>query len=180
MYLDYSDCRRLFGSPYQIGKALADGRLRKIESGVYSNGGRVSELETVQFKYPKGILAFESAYFYHDLTDTIPEVYHIATPANSSALKDPRVRQYYFPSAIHSVGVTEIDYCGDRVRTYDLERLLIDTARMKSKLPSDLYKEVILAFRSRTSSLSEEKIGAYLHLFPKRNMIERILYEEVF
>ena len=78
------------------------------------------------------------------------------------------------------VGVAEIDYCGDRVRTYDLERLLIDTARMKSKLPSDLYKEVILSFRSRTGSLSEEKIGQYLPLFPKRDMIERILYEEVF
>lgn len=180
MYLDYKECRRRFGSPYQIDKAVADGRLAKIEPGVYSDGGRVSELATIQFKYPKSILAFESAYFYHDLTDVIPDAYHLATPSNAPAINDTRVRQYYLPRAIYSVGMVEIDYCGDRVRTYDLERLLIDTARMKSKLPSDLYKEVVLSFRSRVGSLSEEKIGSYLPLFPKRNMIERILYEEVF
>lgn len=180
MYLNYADCKRRFGSPYQIDKAIADGRLMKLETGVYSDGGRVSELGTIQFKYPKGILSFESAYFYHDLTDAIPSKYHLATPANAPAIKDPRITQHYVPSQIHMTGITEIDYCGDRVRTYDLERLLIDTARMKSKLPSDLYKEVILAFRSRTGVLSEEKIGEYLRRFPKRNMIERILYEEVF
>ena len=180
MYLNYSDCRRRFGSPYQIDKAVADGRLKKIEPGVYSDGGRVSELETIQFKYPKGIIVFDSAFFYHDLTDIIPDAYHLAVPSNAPAIKDPRVRQYYFPPAIHQIGVVEIEYCGDRVRTYDLERLLIDTARMKNKLPSDLYKAVILSFRSRVGMLSEEKIGSYLPLFPKRNMIERILYEEVF
>lgn len=180
MYLSYKDCRSRFGSPYQIDKAIADGRLRKIEVGVYSDGGRVSELGTIQFKYPKGILAFESAYFYHDLTDVIPDAYHIATPSNATAINDSRIRQHYVPVAIHAIGMTEIEYCGDKVRTYDLERLLIDTARMKSKLPSDLYKEVILSFRSKVGSLSEEKIGTYLPLFPKRDMIERILYEEVF
>lgn len=180
MYLNYADCRKRFGSPYQIDKAVADGRLTKIEAGVYSDGGRVSELETIQFKYPRGILAFDSAYFYHDLTDAIPDTYHLAMPSNAAAIKDPRVKQYYVPTEIHMIGVTEMNYCGDNVRTYDLERLLIDTARMKSKLPSDLYKEVILAFRARTASLSEEKISTYLQLFPKRNMVERILYEEVF
>ena len=180
MYLNYIDCKRRFGSPYQIDKAIADGRLKKVESGVYSDGGRVSELEIIQFKYPKGILSFESAYFYYDLTDVIPDAYHLVTPSNASAIKDSRIRQHYVPAEIHSIGLTEIRHCGDRVRTYDLERLLIDTARMKSKLPSDMYKEVVLAFRSRTQSLSEEKIGTYLQSFPKRNMIERILYEEVF
>ena len=109
MYLSYTDCRSKFGSPYQIDKAVADGRLKKIEPGVYSDGGRVSELETVQFKYPKGIIAFDSAFFYHDLTDVIPDAYHLATPANSSAIRDSRVRQYYFLPAIHQIGVTEIE-----------------------------------------------------------------------
>ena len=50
---------------------------------------------------------------------------------------------------------------------------------MKGKIAPDVYKEVILSFRSRAGSLSEEKIGTYLPFFPKRNMVERILYEEV-
>ena len=86
MYLSYLDCRKCFGSPYQIDKAVADGHLQKIEAGVYSDGVRVSELGTIQFKYPKGILAFESAYFYHDLTDAIPDAYHLATLATTLPL----------------------------------------------------------------------------------------------
>ena len=140
----------------------------------------MSELRTIQFKYPKGIIAFESAYFYYDLTDVIPDIYHLATPSNVPAINYPRIRQHYMPPTIYALGVTEIEYCGDKIRTYDLERLLIDTARMKNKLPSDMYKEVILSFRSLVGSLSEEKIGTYLPFFPKRNMVERILYEEVF
>lgn len=180
MLLSFSQCREKFGSPYQIDRVVADGRLRKIEPGVYSDGGEPSELEIIQFKYPKGILTLDSAFFYYDLTDVIPEAYHLATPSNASAIHDARVRQYYQPKAILSVGVTEIRRGADRVRTYDLERLLIETARMKSKLPSDLYKEVILAFRSRADRLSAEKICDYLTGFPKRNLIERIVYEEVF
>jgi hypothetical protein len=33
--------------PYQIDKAVADGRLRKIETGIYSDEGRMPELETL-------------------------------------------------------------------------------------------------------------------------------------
>jgi hypothetical protein len=48
------------------------------------------------------------------------------------------------------------------------------------KLPPELYEEVILSFMAKGNSLSMEKIGQYLPHFSKRNMIERILYEEVF
>ena len=180
MYFSYKDCRQRFGSAYQIDKAIEKGLIKKVELGVYSDSEHVSELEVIQFKYPKAILTLNSAYFYHDLTDVIPDMYHLATRSNAMAIPDSRIKQYYVPSEIHSIGITEIEYCGDKVRTYNLERLLIETARMKSKLPPELYKEVILSFRAKGNSLSMGKIGQYLPHFPKRNMIERILYEEVF
>ena len=180
MYFTYKDCCERFGSTYQIEKAIENGLLKKVEAGVYSDAERISELEVIQFKYPKAILTLDSAYFYHDLTDVIPDVYHLATLTNTTAISDQRIKQYYIPKSIHAIGVTEIEYCGDKVRTYNLERLLIETARMKSKLPPELYKEVILSFRAKGDALSMEKIGEYLPHFPKRNMIERILYDEVF
>ena len=62
----------------------------------------------------------------------------------------------------------------------DLERLVIETARMKCSLPPDLYKEVILAFRKRSDDIVPSKIVEYLDRFPKRDRIERIIDEEVF
>lgn len=180
MLLTYRDCRERFGKPYQIDGAVADGRLRKIEPGIYSDGGNPSELAVIQFKYPKGILAFESAYLYYDLTDSIPERYALATPANATAIRDPRVKQYYVPTRIYGLGITEIARGGDRIRVYDRERVLVDTARMKNLMAVDLYKEVIGNFRKRIAELDPTKIADYLEQFPKRSMIERIIDEEVF
>ena len=180
MLLNYKECRERFGKPYQIDKAVKDDRIRKIEPGVYCDGVAPSELAVVLFKYPKGVITFESAYFCYDLTDTIPDRYALATPANANAIKDRRVKQYFVPRRIYDIGVGEIIRGGEEVRIYDLERLLIDTARMKNLMPVDLYREVISNYRTRIGELDPAKITDYLEKFPKRNMIERILDEEVF
>ena len=180
MLFNYTDCKMKYGSPYQIDKAVAESCLYKIGRGVYSDTGEENELEIIQWKYPAAIMTFDSAYFYYNLTDMIPEKYYMATDYSARKIADPLVRQYYMPRGTFEIGQTEIDYCGDKVRIYDLNRLLIETARMKNKLPSDLYKEVVLSFRSRISELEPSKIQTYLKAFPKREMIENILYEEVF
>ena len=74
-------------------------------------------------------------------------------------MSDPLVKQFYMPSGTEELGVTTIEYCGDKVRIFDLERLLIETARMKGKLAPDMYKEVVLSFRRRSSELEVYKIA---------------------
>ena len=180
MLLDYKECRERFGRPYQIDKAVAEGRLMKVEAGVYSDAGRPSELAVIRFKYPKGVLAFESAYFYYDLTDSIPERYSLATPANALAIRDKRVKQYFMPRGIYALGIAEMVRGSDVLQIYDQERVLVDTARMKNLMPVDLYKEVIGNFRKRIGDLDAAKIADYVEAFPKRNMIERIIDEEVY
>ncbi len=163
MLYSFAECRKRFGSPYQIDKAVAAGSLWKLE-----------------WRHPNAVMTFDSAYFYHDLTDMVPEFYYMATAHGARPIRDPLVKQFYMPSGTEGVGVTTIDYCGDRVRTFDLERLLIETARMKGKLAPDLYKEVVLSFRRKSSKLEAYKITDYLAHFARRDAIESIIYEEVF
>ena len=54
MYLNYTECRKRFGSPYQIEKAVADGYIKKIAPGVYSDGGRKSWGQTPRDAYFSG------------------------------------------------------------------------------------------------------------------------------
>ena len=176
----YTECKKMFGSPYQIAKAIADGRIRKLEDGVYSDTGEENELEIVQWKHPNAVMTLDSAFFYHDLTDSVPDFYYMATGHGARPIADPLVKQCYLPKGTDGIGVTTIDYCGDKVRTFDLERLLIETARMKGKLAPDLYKEVVLSFRRRSANLEAYKIADYLVHFPRRDAIEQIIYEEVF
>ena len=115
------------------------------------------------------------------ILDLISEVVNLScTARNARRIQDDRIRQYYIPAEVLKVGMVIRDCNGERIRTYDLERLVIETARMKCALPSDLYKEVISAFRKRTDEIIPAKIGEYLERFPKRDRIERIIDEEVF
>lgn len=182
MLQSYRECLEKYGSAYLVRKAVSDGRLYKMEAGVYSDAGTEDELEVVQFKYPNAVITMESAFFYYDLTDTVPDCYHLATGLHAARITDERVTQHYVPEEIVDVGVVTIERAGSRIRTYDLERLMIETARMKAKLPSDLYKEVVLSFRKRVDEIYPAKVGEYLasRPFPKKDLVERIIYEEIF
>ena len=180
MLYSFAECRRKYGSPYQIEKAIEGRSLFKMGVGVYSDTGKENELQIVQWRHPRAVLTFESAYFYYDLTDEIPDMYYMATDCKARRIADPLVRQFYMPAGTFEIGQTTIEYCGDAVRTYDLERLLIETARMKGKLAPDLYKEVILSFRKRVDKLRAYKVADYLQHFAKRDAIETVIYEEVF
>lgn len=182
MLLGFAELKTRYGSPYQIDKAIREGLCFKLEAGVYSDTGEEDELDIIQFKYPKAILTLESAFFYQNLTDTVPDLYCLATGMHSAKISDERVRQCFVAESLLPVGVTEIEYAGGKVRTYDLERLTIEVARMKARLPSDLYKEVVLALRGKTGEMYPAKIAEYLanHPFPRKETIERIVYEEIF
>lgn len=180
MLYSFSECKKRYGSPYRIDKAISSGRLFKKGVGVYSDTNAENELEIVQWKYSQAVLTLDSAFFYYDLTDAIPEFYYLATAHGARCIVDPRVRQTFLPAGTEGLGETTIDYCGDKIRTFDLERLLIEVVRMKAKLAPDLYKEVVLSYRKRTATLQSHKVAEYLSHFPRREALEKIIYEEVF
>ena len=65
------------------------------------------------------------------------------------------------------------------LRIFDKERLLIETMRMRTKMPLDLYHEVIGNFRKMADALYPAKIEDYLESFPKRNVIFDAIKREV-
>ena len=180
MLLRFSDCKERFGSPYQIEKAVREGRLFKMAPGVYSESGEESEIEVLQARYPKSVLSLDSAYYYYDMTDEVPEQYVLVTADNAPRISDPTVRQLYVPGGALMVGATEYDYEGERLRIYDLERLLVETARMKNLMPADLYKEIVLWYRANQDRLDSSKLGEYAVAFPHKDRILTIIDSEVY
>ena len=180
MLIDFNTCKKRFGSPYQIDKAVRDGRIFKMAAGVYSEDGTESEIEVIQMKYPRAIVSFDSAYFYYDMTDYIPEQYTLTIENHAHLVRDERIRFFFVPEEVLGVGATTLDYDGATLRIYDKERLLIDTARMKGHLPTDQYKEVINHYRTCRDSIDASKFPEYLEHFPHRDRIMRIIDEEVY
>lgn len=179
MLLNYNECLFQWHSNYQIKKQIKKGALHQIEKGIYSNHKSVSYLEILNKKYPNAILTMDSAFYYHDLTDVIPEHYYIATDKHSISLRDKRIKQYYIPSSILNIGITTMNKSNTIIKLYDRERMLIELLRYKNKLPYDYYKEILGNYRNIIYELDIQRIQEYISLFPKSKMIAKTLETEV-
>ena len=180
MIYTYKECKEKWTSNYQIKKQIAAGSLFQIEKGIYSDTPDVSTLAVISTKYPKAIFTMDSAFYYHGLTDVIPDEYHIATDKHSIYISDKRVRQYYIPSDILNIGVTSMTRRDAAFKIYDRERMLIELLRYKNKLPFDYYKEILGNYRNLIYELDIERIQEYAATFPKPKMISEALDAEVF
>lgn len=179
MLYRFKDSVERYGSQYLLDKAIAEKRFFKLENGIYSDTGDETELEVLQFKYPASVLTQESAFYYHGLTDAIPEVWTFATARNAKSIPDDRIVQKYVDERVLTLGAETRDFDGEKVRIYDLPRIAIELARMKTSIPSDIYKEAVAGLRARLNGPDLEKLTGYLAHFPKRNHLESIIYNEI-
>ena len=180
MILTYSECINLWKTDYMIKKAIMDGKLFRIEKGLYSDEPDVSVLAIIAKKYPNTIITLDTAFYFYGLTDVIPDEYYLATDKHSIAIKDSRVKQIYVQSDILNEGVTTMNRRGVDFKIYDRERLLIELLRYKNKLPYDYYKEILRNYRNLLYDLDIERIQEYASVFPKNKMISALLDAEVF
>ena len=170
----------MFGSHYQIKKLIEDGRLYKLEPGIYSDSIEHRLVEIVQFKYPTSVVTLNSAYYYYDLADSVPEKLHLAMERRGTSIIDNRVIEHQVPVGTLELGAIKINLHGIPMRIYDRERLLIETIRNATKLPYDLYKEVIESFRNIKQELYPSKMTDYIEHLPRKNAILRAVEKEVF
>ena len=181
MLIPYSECIKRYGNHHKIARMVEAGVLFKIEPGIYSDTpNKPRELELIQARYPAAVVTFLSAYYYYDLTDHIPDKYHLALERGGTRIKAPNVIQHDVPVGTLEIGVEQKKINGTSMRIFDRERLLIETIRMRTKLPYDLYREVIGNFRQVISDMYPAKMYDYLESFPKKDAIDRIIRSEVF
>lgn len=180
MIFSYEECIARYKSDYQIKKAVDRAELYKIEKGIYADVPNLSHTEILAKKYPYAVLTMNSAFYHYGLTDTIPDQYYMATPKDTTKIRDERVRQYFLPEKIFGLGIREEVHHDVVVRMYNRERMLIEVVRNKSKLPYDYYKEIILRYRKILDELDIQEIQEYVADFPKSNSIIQTLQNEVF
>ena len=164
MLYTYNEIKNKYKSTYQIRKALKNKEFFKIEKGIYSDIPNVHYLAVIMKKYPYGVFSSYSAYYYHNLTDVIPN----------------KIKQIRMKDELYNLGKTEIDYEGIKINIYDKERMLIDLARNKNQIGYDLYKEIISNYRKLANTLDTQKIEEYLQYFVNGDKIFEIIQDEVF
>ena len=179
MLLSAKECRERFGNNYQIAALIKLGELKKVAPGLYSDGTSHHEVEILQMRYPSAVVTMLSAYYYYDLTDNVPDRCHLAVERGSTKISDPSVVEYFVPKGTGRIGVENSVLQGIPMRIFDKERLLIETVRMRTKMPYDLYHEVIGNFRQIADELYPAKMEDYLDAFPKREVLFDVIRKEV-
>lgn len=161
-------------SRYQIEKKVANKELYKIEKGIYSDEEFPSELEIITKKYSKAILTLNSAFFYYELTDKIPDHYYLATDKKSRNIENKLIKQIFTKKELLNIGLTKTKIENTEVNIYDKERMLIELVRYKTKIPYELYKEVLNNYRKIKDKLNFIKLYKYAQNFNNSYIMKTI------
>lgn len=179
MLFSYQQCIEKYGTDYRIKKEIEAGKLFMKERGVYSDKPYVSELDIISMKYPNAIFTLGSAFYYHGLTDVIPDYYYLSTSRGAKKIQDHRVKQIFENSEARDEGKMYLDYNGSKICIYSKERMLVELIRNKNKLPFDYYKEIIGNYRKLMGEIDIAAITEYAYILPKNKMVMEVLRMEV-
>lgn len=179
MVLTYKQCIEKYGSDHMLKKEIAEGNLFQKEKGIYSLNRTCSELEVISAKYPKAVFTGESAFYYHGLTDVIPNFYHLATARTDGRIKDARVKQTYLKADLFDMGKMKMPYHNTEICIYNLERMLIELVRFRGRMPFDYYKEIISSYRNRVETMDIAKVEKYADKFKHADKLMEIIELEV-
>lgn len=180
MLYNHSEIKNKYKSTYQIRKALENKEIFKIEKGIYSDIPSVHYLSIINKKYPYAVITSFSAYYYHNLTDVIPDKIYLSTNRSNRMISSNKIKQIRMKDELYNLGRTQIEYEGITINIYNKERMLIELAKNKNQIGYDLYKEIISNYRKQVNSLDTQKIEEYLQYFVNGDKIFEIIQDEVF
>ena len=127
-----TECLKEYGSDYFINQMVAEGKLFRVDKGIFSEIEHVPELALLSYKYPKAIITMETAFYLYGYTDEVPDICTMATKREAAPISDYRVKQIFMPKELLSLGATTMDYKGYAIQIFDKERMLIELVRYKS------------------------------------------------
>lgn len=180
MILLHKELMEIYKSNYKIKKLIEDGKIFKIEKGIYSDKKDVNYLEIISKKYPNAIFTMDSAFYYHNLTDVIPEKEYLALKRNSTKISDSRIKVTYYQDKFFNIGRSTLIVNGVSIQIYDKERMLIELIRNRNSIGFDYYKEIIQNYREIKETLNTKKIAAYISKFSIEKYLYDVIMKEVF
>ena len=179
MLLTYQECINKYGSDYMIKKEIAQGNLYMKEKGIYSTERNSSELDVISRKYPRAVFTGKSAFYFHSLTDEIPDMYFLATKRSDTRISDPRVNQSFLKEEIFEAGIIEMHYNNSYIHVYNAERMLIELMRFRAKIPLDYYKAIISSYRKKVNEIDFSLVEEYASMFSNGNKLLEAIRLEV-
>ena len=175
----HKELKEIYKDNYTIQKLVDKEKLFKISKGIYSDKKSVNYLEIINKKYPNAIFTMDSAFFYHNLTDVIPQKEFLALKRDSTKIKDDNVKVIYYVDKLFEIGKSVLEVNGISINIYNKERMLIELIRNRKSIGFDYYKEIISNYREIKNELDMGKIAEYIACFPIEEHLYDVIMKEV-
>lgn len=163
-------------------RLVKEGSIKRISRGVYqSEEGIYDEYYFLQQRYKQIVYSYETALFFHGLIDLIPKTITVSVPYSYKINVVPEnVIVRYVKEDIINLGMTEVKTnMGNKIRTYDKERTIIDIIINQDYIDRESYLTAIRNY-IRSSEKDINKLYIYASKMDAidkvRNVIE-VLYE---
>ena len=169
-----------YDSTYKLNKALKNKEIFKIQKGIYSDEEYVNPLAVISKKYSNFIFTMDSAFYYWNLTDVIPDKFCLATKQTSIRISDEDIKQYFIDDELFELGKTKLIIENVKINIYNRERILVELIRKKNQIPFDYYKEIITNFRRIANTLDSFKISEYISYYKNEETLYDRLQSEVY
>ncbi|MBE6141217.1 MAG: hypothetical protein E7172_06820 [Firmicutes bacterium] len=180
MIYSSKEALKKYKTRYNLAIAIKNKELFKLDHGIYSDKKNVNPMIIVSKKHPNAIITMDSAFYYYDLTDVIPDKTFVATNRNSNTIKNKNIVQVWTPKELLNHGKEKVIIDGEQVNMYNKERLLVELIRKRNLIPFDYYKEIINNYRKIADELDMSEIEQYLALYKNECNLGNIILREVF
>lgn len=116
----------------------------------------------------------------HGLIGTPPDRIEVVTKRGGTRITNPTFSQSFIPQEWLQVGITISFFNGVEVKIFNLERMLLELMRSRTKLPYDIYRKAVISFRKYADALDIYKLEKYASNIPRgQSFLKRVL-ENVF
>lgn len=153
--------------------------LESLGSGIYCRKGCfVDDLFVLHKRCPQGIFSHSEAFYYYGLSDREPKIPTLTTYSgfNSHRLtKDGKCKVFTVKKELLELGKTTIiDFFGNEVPMYDLERTICDLFRSRNKIEINEFNVVLKSYIQRKDK-DLNKLMYYAECFSVANIAKTYL-----
>lgn len=165
-----------------LSRLVEEGILNRVDRGIYlSNTGVYDEYYFLQYRFKQIVYSYDTALYFHRLTDLIPNKIVVSVPYSYKINKIPdNLEVRYVKEDIVNLGVTQLmTNVGNVVNVYDKDRTIIDIIINQDFVDRETYATAIRNYM-RSSDKDINKLFMYASkmnaIDDVRNVIE-VLYE---
>lgn len=175
-YIKTKDLIQLGFTKYQIHTLIQSKIIKKVSHGLYMDASlQEDELYIYQLKYPNIIYSYNTAFFLHNVTERIPNVYDISVPRGKRINSIYEFHIHQLIAKKYQLGITKtLSPFGNPVKVYNLERCICDIVKNPSEIEPELSTKII-TYCFKNSKLNLDLLMEYAKVFNIYNEIKTLI-----